>query len=85
MIEIFLASVFAFFGIWFFGLRSALRRRGISTVGADFFQAFIKDVLLGVSLARKGDQIVSFVLIVMFICALLAVVSIVLLTGFNPK
>ena len=78
MIEIFLASIFAFFGIWFFGLRPALRRRGISTVGADFFQAFMKDVLLGVRLARKGDQIVAFIIIIMFICALLAVVSIVL-------
>ena len=78
MIEIFLSSIFAFFVLWFFGLRKALRRRGISTTGADFFQAFFKDVSLGVNLARKGDQIVAFILIVMSICALLAVVSIML-------
>lgn len=78
MIVIFLASIFAFFGIWFFGLRPALRSRGVSTVGADFFQAFIKDIVLGVNLARKGDQIVAFFLIIMFICALLAGVSMVL-------
>lgn len=78
MIDIFLASIFVFFGIWFFGLRLALKKRGISSVGADFFQAFIKDILLGVSLAKRGDQIITFILIIMSICALLAVVSIVL-------
>lgn len=78
MIKIFLSSIFVFFGIWFFGLRPKLRRRGLSTVGADFFQAFIKDILLGTSLARKGDSIIALILVIMLICVLSAVVSIVL-------
>jgi hypothetical protein len=76
MIEISIGSVFAFFAIWFFMIRIYLRKRGISSAGADFFQIFIKDILLSVSLAKKGDYIITFILVIMGLCAILAVLSI---------
>jgi hypothetical protein len=76
MIEISIGSVFAFFVIWFFILRTYLRKRGISSSGADFFQVFVKDILLSVSLAKKGDYIIAFVLVIMVLCVILTVLSI---------
>lgn len=77
MIEIGIYSVFAFFILWFFGLRYVLKKRKIYSTGADFFQAFMKDILAGINLAKSGDQLALLVILSMLLCLLVFFIVII--------
>ncbi len=68
-------SPFLFFTLWFVFLRPILRKKGFTSSGADYFQAFMQDVVKSFELARAGDKLILGVIFVMLATIAVFIVS----------